>query len=681
MSAMSTPQAGCIVEFLQNNQPVIAWVLEIQGARLRLFTASQREMKLPISRVLPWIGPQYSTGASRQEILDHLLTHHGQRERIADSVDTLEIWELAQGEVEEAEIDWFASLIGESDDADQRAGLGRKLLQTKTHFRFTPPKFEIYSLDIVERRQEELRKAKERERLVGFGQDFLRALWERFCKRKQSLPETNPEQEERLRDLLMTRITSPDDRDSEALWKVMSQGLPEDPFLPLYLAQAWGIVTQHFNVHLARAGYAWSSQWAEKHTEAISTIKATVLSRAAEPIFKIMTIDAASTQDLDDGFSLEKTNTGYLLHQALACPALGWEFDSALDRDVQHRYTSLYLPEGTSHMLPQELGTGFFSLAKGQKRPALVITFDLDEQARLRSCSPQVAWVHINTNWTFTEVKEDLASDKTTLLTHAHTLAMLLRQQRVAADHAVIMEQPDPQIVLQGDLTQPTVHIVQPKPTPKAQMIVSEFMILANKTMAAWALEHDVPLLFRTQNITLPAENAGVWSDPTDIYRLINTMGPSILECEPKRHATLGATAYAPVTSPLRRYSDFINMAQIIGKLTGQGRLLDKNTLENLLPVLSARAEATGQVQRLRLRYWKYEYFRQNSKKMRWSGIIVDPGSMLTTIALPDVQLFLKAPRKIFGDKVRVGQRFAIRIGRVDPLAGEIKIIEAWEEE
>ena len=40
-------QPGCIVEFLQDNQPVTAWVLDIQGPRLRVFTIGQREMKLP----------------------------------------------------------------------------------------------------------------------------------------------------------------------------------------------------------------------------------------------------------------------------------------------------------------------------------------------------------------------------------------------------------------------------------------------------------------------------------------------------------------------------------------------------------------------------------------------------------------------------------------------------------
>ena len=680
MSTFPPLLPGCIMEFLQDNQPVTAWILDVQGARLRVFTSGQRELKLPLSRVLPWTGPQCNANANRQEMLDLLRTHHGRRDRLAEAVDALEIWDLAQGELEEAEITWFASLVFDAPSPDQLAALGRKLLQTKTHFKFSPPKFEIYPREVVERRQEELRKAQERERLVGFGQVFLRGLWDVFGKRKATLLQPDEEQAQRIRDLLLTRIANPDDRDSEALWKTMSQGLPEDPFLPLYLAQAWGIVPPHFNFHLARAQYDWTRDWAEEHAQAVAEIKARVLAGQSEPVARIVTIDSASTQDIDDGFSLERTDSGFLLRQALACPPLGWEFGSSLDRAVLHRFTSLYLPEGTSHMLPETLGTEFFSLNAGQNRPALVISFDLDEHGGVRSFEPAIAWVHVAANLTYSGVEADIMASASPMLGDARDVAALLRAERIR-DHAVIMDQPDPRLVLSGDPANPILVVQQSESTPEAQMIVSEFMILANKAMAAWALDSAVPLLFRTQNITLPAESAGIWSNPTDIYRIINNMGPSILECEPKRHATIGAKAYAPVTSPLRRYSDFLNMAQILAKLTGQGRFLAKDELERLLPVLSSRAEATGQVQRMRPRYWKYEYFRQNHKKMRWSGIIVDAGSVLVTISLPDMQMFLKAPRKIFGDKIRLGQRFAIRIGKVDPLNNEIKIVEAWEEE
>lgn len=668
------------MEFLQDNQPVTAWVLDVQGPRLRVFTSGQRELKLPLSRVLPWLGPQCPADSSRQEMLDLLRTHNGRRERLAESVDALEIWDLAQGEVDEAGIDWFASLVFEDPSPDQLAALGRKLLQTKTHFKFSPPQFEIYPLETVERRQEEMRKAQERERLVGFGQVFLRGLWDIFCKRKSTLPQPDEEQTDRIRDLLMTRLCNPDDRDSDALWKTMSQGLPEDPHLPLFLAQAWGIVPPHFNFHLCRAQYHWEPDWAAAHADAVTALQERVLATRTEPVADIVTIDSSSTQDIDDGFELTRDQDGFKLRLALACPCLGWEFGSPLDKAVLHRFTSLYLPEGTSHMLPEALGKDFFSLRAGQDRPALVISFDLDPEGALRSLDPQIAWISIKANLTYTGVENEIATGTPGMLHHARDLATLLRQARIR-DHAVIMDQPDPRMVLCKDPVNPEVEVVQSESTPEAQKIVSEFMILANKAMGSWARETGTALLFRTQNITLPAESAGVWTDPTDIYRIINNMGPSILECEPRRHATIGAKAYAPVTSPLRRYSDFINMAQIMARLTGQGRLLSQAELESLLPLLSSRAELVGQVQRMRPRYWKYEYFRQNHKKMRWSGIIVDPGSHLVTISLPDLQLFLKAPRKIFGDKIRLGQGFSIRIGKVDPLNNEIKIVEAWEEE
>jgi exoribonuclease II len=165
---------------------------------------------------------------------------------------------------------------------DQLAGLGRKLLQTKTHFKFSPPSFEIYAQETVERRQEELRKAQERERLVGFGQDFLRGLWDIFCKRKNTLPQPDEDQAQRIRESAHDpHLANPDDRDSDALWKTMSQGLPEDPYLPLFLAQAWGIVPPHFNFHLARAQYDWEPDWSTAHSEAIAALQERVLATRA----------------------------------------------------------------------------------------------------------------------------------------------------------------------------------------------------------------------------------------------------------------------------------------------------------------------------------------------------------------------------------------------------------------
>ena len=672
---------GCIIEFLHNNQPIIAWVEEVQSNRVKIFTQNQREVKLPLSRVLPWYGPDGGEGASREEILTALRAHHAKRDRLMTEIDPLEIWEMAQGELPQASIFWFADLLWESPDVDRVAALGRKLLQTKTHFKFLPPDFEVYPEEKVERRLAELKAAQERERLVGIGQVLLKELYDKHAKGKPLTIDPEPDVAASVRKLLLTRVAWPEDKDSETVWQKMSTGLPDDPFLPLHLAQAWGIVPEHYNYLLDRAQYDWNPDWQKACGQEIAALKSRVATRISEPEpWEPITIDSASTEDIDDGFYLERTDSGYLLRLVLASPALEWEFGSSLDKLAENRFTSLYLPEGTSHMLPEELGTGFFSLQADGPRPALVLTCVLDETGKLLEFKPSRTTIRVKANLTYTGVEENLGSENPDpMLETARELTEKLRTGRIAA-RAVIMDQPDPQMVLDVSNGTTRVEVRQRPATPLAQMIVSEFMILANSGIAGWALDNDVPLLFRTQNLTLPGGSAGIWSRPEDIYRLIKNMGPSILECKAKRHATIGVDAYAPITSPLRRYSDFINLAQVLHFLEhGQGRL-NRAELKELLPVLSSRIELVNQVQRMRPRYWKALYFKQNCKKMKWSGVIVDANTHLTTVALFHEQIFLKAPRAIFGDKVRVGQRFQVRIGKVAPLTNEIKILEAWEE-
>jgi exoribonuclease-2 len=242
------------------------------------------------------------------------------------------------------------------------------------------------------------------------------------------------------------------------------------------------------------------------------------------------------------------------------------------------------------------------------------------------------------------------------------------------------MQQPDPRISLIQSKQGIEVFMDPGHEENQAQILVSEFMILANSLIAQWATKKDIPLIFRTQNITLPKESAGIWSAPCDIYRLIKCMGPSIMEAEPKRHATLAVEAYAPITSPLRRYADFINSSQVLSVITTGEPLWTAESIGSILPYLSARAQAVGKIQRFRPRYWKYLFFKQQAPAHRWTGEVVEHTDRMVTLSLSQEQLFLKAPKSIFGDKVQLGQRFSIRIGKVDPLTNELRIAEAWEE-
>ena len=167
---------GQVVEYLQNNQPLVSWIQEVQSPRVRVLNINQREVKLPIARVMPWTGPVYSPDLSRQDVLQLLQEHHHRRNSIQEDLDVMDVWSMAQGEIVQASIFWFAGLIWDEPDADRTAALGRAMLQARTHFKFSPPDFEVFSRETAEKKMEEERLHRERERLVSIGKDFFRKL-------------------------------------------------------------------------------------------------------------------------------------------------------------------------------------------------------------------------------------------------------------------------------------------------------------------------------------------------------------------------------------------------------------------------------------------------------------------------------------------------------------------------
>lgn len=687
------PGVGCLVEFMQGNSPMQAVVLEEQGDRLRIYALNRRESKLVASRLLPWTGPSLGTGRLSRQYMDEALEERrALRASIASGLSAMEVWELTQGEMQKATAEWLAGLIWEQPGIDQEAALGHVLLAAKTHFRFSPPEFEIFSEQTVEARQAEAESLRVREAFAVTGAQFFQKLQDIALKKRGPLEAAElPEQNlaDKLAHMLLARIADPDDPEDAALWKLLVKSLPDSPHLALCLATGWGLVPEHHNFYLDRIGFERGEAWAEPFANECQTLAdeaARSLDALPEDDSPYVSVDPASTRDRDDALWLaERDDGGFDLRLALACPALVWPFGGALDKAVMRRASSLYLPEGDEHMLPQHIGRGLFSLDVGQKRPSLTVRLRLDAGGGLVEAKPCLCAVSLARNMVLEDAEELLARPQehpdeplTAMFRAALKLARILQERRISQG-AVITERPDPQVLVSAENGEYHVDITEGPNTPLTHLVVGELMILCNSALAAWCLERELPLLFRTQDVALPREFAGIWTEPQDISRVVRALPPASLEGTPRRHAGLGLAAYATLSSPIRRYADLLNQGQVARLLTTGKPLLDQAELTALLPLVSARAEAVNQVQRLRPRYWKLLFFRSRGDKVWWNGVVADENDAFATIALPWAQLLVRGRRKRFGDKLFPGMAVQLRLGKIDPLLGEIQVLEARE--
>jgi exoribonuclease-2 len=616
---------------------------------------------------------------------------------------------------------------------------GRALLACKSHFRFQPPDFQVFPADMVEKRLVEEKTRLEREALIAGGAAFLRMLWDVACRKRELPPPPvegassgewpSADVAESLEEVLRSRMVDPEGQEFDALWRTLGKGLPDVPHLPLQLLVAWGKVPPHYYFWLDRAGFASGDDWWTAHRDEVDAlvhaaesgdmpdaalftpaaptpcmcddVAASILAAAPatsllfepgplpESPLPFVSIDSASTRDVDDAFHVQSTDDGYLLTLALACPALYWHFGGALDKAVLHRGTSIYLPEGDCHMLPEVLGTAAYSLLAGTPRPALCVEIPVDAHGRYGSCRTYLARARLAANLTYRDSQavldaqsEGVALPDNPAAAHAGQLSVGLelarkRQNARIEDGAVVMDRPDPVISLEGEGADVRVHVGPDYCAPDAQMLVAEMMILASAAVAHWARERGMAMLHRVQDVVLPREYAGVWSTPQDMTRIMRALTPSGLEVQARPHAALGLDRYTPVTSPLRRYPDLVNEAQVVHFLcTGQPRW-SEDALVSLLHALSPALDGAGQVQRFRPRYWKLLFFRQQGDKVWWSGVITEENDAFVSVSLPDQGMFVRGRRKLFDDRAHPGLQVDVRIGKVHPLYNEIMILEA----
>lgn len=87
-----------------------------------------------------------------------------------------------------------------------------------------------------------------------------------------------------------------------------------------------------------------------------------------------VTLDPATSTDLDQAFHIETAGTDILLHYAIADVAWFVEDGGVIDAEAWRRGTTLYLPDGKAGLYPRMLSEGAASLLPAGPRPAIIFT-------------------------------------------------------------------------------------------------------------------------------------------------------------------------------------------------------------------------------------------------------------------------------------------------------------------
>ncbi|MDH7638384.1 RNB domain-containing ribonuclease [Sphingomonas oryzagri] len=87
-----------------------------------------------------------------------------------------------------------------------------------------------------------------------------------------------------------------------------------------------------------------------------------------------VTLDPASSTDLDQALAIEAAGNDLLLHYAIADVAWFVDDGSELDQEAWRRGETLYLPDGKASLYPKLLSEGAASLLANVDRPAVIFT-------------------------------------------------------------------------------------------------------------------------------------------------------------------------------------------------------------------------------------------------------------------------------------------------------------------
>ncbi|AXF75822.1 exoribonuclease II [Erwinia tracheiphila] len=405
------------------------------------------------------------------------------------------------------------------------------------------------------------------------------------------------------------------------------------------------------------------------------------LTREDLTALEFVTIDSASTEDMDDALYVEETADGELsLTIAIADPTAYVAAGSPLDDIAAQRAFTNYLPGFNIPMLPRQLSDDVCSLRPHQRRPVMACRVTVADDGSMGEPHFFAAWIESKAKLVYDNVSDWLENSgewqpETEFIARQIELLHRLCLSRVAwrQTHALVFkDRPDFRFLL-GEKGEVLDIIAEHRRI--ANRIVEEAMIAANICAASVLRDqlgfgiYNIHPGFDAANAELAAAvlaNHGVQADPLAIATLdgfrvlrreLDAQPTQFLDSrirrfqsfaeigtEPGPHFGLGLEAYATWTSPIRKYGDMINHRLLKSIVRGEKA---ERPQDDITIRMSERRRLNRMAER-DVGDWLYSRFLQSAAgtDQRFSAEIIDisRGGMRVRLTDNGAVAFVPAP-------------------------------------
>ncbi|WP_448523239.1 ribonuclease R [Pseudothermotoga sp.] len=458
----------------------------------------------------------------------------------------------------------------------------------------------------------------------------------------------------------------------------------------------------------------------------------------------VFTMDGEDAKDFDDAVSIKKLPRGrYSLGVHIADVSHYVKEGTALDKEAFRRGTSVYLLDTVVPMLPFKLSNNLCSLMEDKDRLTFTVEMIIDKEGRVLDFNVAPSVMRSKKRLTYTIVNKLLEGDKTIervlgkeitdSLKTMHELSLILRQARQRRGAITDIEGGEVEVVMneRGQV----VDIVPRKRGP-AEILIEEFMIRANETVAEIFHNAGLPFVYRVHEEP----------DPETILQLKEyvealglkvkfpkTMHPSVLQKvlelvkdHPLRssveklmvrsmkramysptnigHFGLASYAYTHFTSPIRRYPDLV-VHRLLKLYLKQGNRFTEKQIElysKLLPKIaqhcSKRERIADEAEWDLLAMKKVEYISKHMDEMfevvvtnvtRFGLFVEIPDKLISGLVhvstLDDYYIYDERKNILVGERTgrtfKIGDILKVKVLRADKITGEIDFELAEEEE